>query len=277
MQWISTFSTSLSRRWVAVATGWVVAVAASSALAAPTTLIDDDFSDGAVGPIPAAANWVNSSGPAEVGAGTGFATARALATTYDHDNNAGTANINIPGGLEVNVSAVSTQTITVTMPVSFDAAPSNLANLSFWAAVRANNATGASVSIVDTTDAVTVLPATTPTFAATNTNWQFNSFTFPLLGSYAGDNFNVVFNGGGSNGVNGLELTDITFAVNVPEPMGLGFVALSALVLGRRRKASSGWHRSRYAGRIKGVGNVSAAHLHAPGARIIRAASTTAS
>jgi hypothetical protein len=59
--------------------------------------------------------------------------------------------------------------------------------------------------------------------------------------SYAGDTFNVVFNGGGSNGVNGLELTDITFAVNVPEPMGLGFVALSALVLlGRRRKESSG-------------------------------------
>src|SRR5215212_7183024 len=180
----------------------LIGLAASAASAAPLNLIRDDFSDGAVGPTPAAGNWVNSTGAPEVAAGTGFGTARAVATTYDHDNNAGTANINIPGGLEVNVSAVSTQTITVTMPVSFDAAPNNGATLTFWAAVRANNATGASVSIVDTTDAVTVLPATTPTFAATNTNWQFNSFGFPLLPSYAGDTFNVIFTGGGSNGAN---------------------------------------------------------------------------
>jgi len=200
----------------------------ASASAAVINLIKEDFSDGAVGPTPAAANWVNSSGAAEVAAGTGFATARAVATTYDHDNNAATANINITGGLEVNVSAVSTQTITVTMPASFDAAPNNQAVLIFWAAVRANNATGASVSIVDTTDAVTVLPATTPTFAATNTNWQFNSFQFPLLASYAGDSFNVVYNGGGSNGANGLELTDITFAVNVPEPTSLSLLGLAA-------------------------------------------------
>src|SRR4051812_6540822 len=159
----------------------LVALAAAPANAQIINLIRDDFSDGAVGPTPAAANWVNSSGAPEVGAGTAFATNRGLATTYDHDNNASTANFNIPGGLEVNVSAVSTQAITFTMPSSFDAAPNNLARLTFWAAVRANNATGSSVSIVDTTDGVTVLPATTPTFAGTNTNWQFNSFTFLLL------------------------------------------------------------------------------------------------
>jgi hypothetical protein len=212
------------------------ALSAGNASAAIINLIREDFSDGAVGPTPAAANWVNSSGSAEVAAGTGFGTARALATTYDHDNNLLTANVNIPGGLEVNVSAVSTQTITITMPATFDAVPNNLAQLTFWAAVRANNATGASVSIVDTTDAVTVLPATTPLFAATNTNWQFNTFSFPLLGSYAGDSFNVIYNGGGSNGANGLELTDITFAVNVPEPMGLSLLAAAGLALLARRK-----------------------------------------
>src|SRR3954469_17628632 len=119
---------------------------AATATAAPVNLIRDDFSDGAVGPTPAAANWVNSSGAPEVAAGIGFAVARGLSTTYDHDNNGATANINIPGGLEVNVSAVSTQTITVAMPFSFDAPPNNFALLTFWAAVRANNATGASVS-----------------------------------------------------------------------------------------------------------------------------------
>src|SRR3954452_15213701 len=207
------------------------------ATAIQVNLIRDDFSDGAVGPTPAAANWVNSSGSAEVAAGTGFGTARAVATTYDNDNNASTADVNIPGGLEVNVSAVSTQTITVTMPATFDAAPNNLAQLTFWAAVRANNATGASVSIIDTTDAVTVRPATTPTFAATNTNWQFNSFSFPIRASYAGDSFNVVFNGGGSNGANALELTDITFAANVPEPTGLSVVGVATMALLVRRRA----------------------------------------
>ena len=210
----------------------------ASASGAIINVIRDDFSDGVVGPTPPSANWVNSSSAtAEVAAGTGFATARALATTYDHDNNASTANINITGGLEVNVSAVATQTITFTMPASFDAAPNNLAQLTFWAAVRANNATGASVSIVDTTDSVTVLPATTPVFAATNTNWQFNSFLFPLLPTYANDNFNVIFNGGGSNGANGLELTDMTLAINVPEPTSLSVLGLAGIgLLARRRR-----------------------------------------
>lgn len=232
------------RLWLSAlsAAGTLIAFGPSPAGAAPVTLIRDDFSDGAVGPTPAAANWVNSSSASpEVAAGTGFGTARAVATTYDHDNNAATADINIPGGLEVNVSAVATQTITVTMPGTFDAAPNNLARLTFWASVRANNATGASVSIVDTTDSVTVLTATTPTFAATNTNWQFNSFSFPLLASYAGDSFNVVFNGGGSNGANGLELTDVTFAANVPEPAGLSLLGLGGLgLLARRRRCRLG-------------------------------------
>jgi len=231
------FETRFQTRFRAAIGLSVLALTCTFAAAAPINLIREDFSDGAVGPTPAAAAWVDSSGSPEVAAGTGFATARAVATTYDNDNNAGTANINIPGGLEVNASAVSTQTITITMPGSFDAAPNNFASLTFWAAVRANNATGASVSIVDTTDALTVLPATTPTFAATNTNWQFNSFTFPLLPTYAGDSFNVVFNGGGSNGANGLELTDITFAVNTPEPAGLSLATVSTLgLLVRRRR-----------------------------------------
>ena len=228
---------------IAVAAAAFIGLAAPPANAQVVNLIRDDFSDGAVGPTPAAANWVNSSGSPEVAAGTDFGTARALATTYDHDNNASTANVNIPGGLEVNVSAVSTQTITVTMPVTIN--PGTFGQLTFWAAVRANNATGASVSIVDTTDAVTVLAATTPTFAPTNTNWQFNSFTVPLLPSYAGDTFNVVFNGGGSNGANGLELTDMTFAVGVvPEPSSalLAGIAAAGFVGARkaRQRARSG-------------------------------------
>src|SRR3954471_9282453 len=77
-----------------------------SAGAVPVILIKEDFSDGAGGPVAQAADWTNSSGSPEVGAGTTFATNRALATTYDNDNDASTADVNIPGGLEVNASAV---------------------------------------------------------------------------------------------------------------------------------------------------------------------------
>lgn len=202
--------------------------------AATVLLISENFADGVAGPTPAAGSWVGSSG-LEIVAGTGFATARALATTYDHDNNGGTANINIPGGLEVNNSTVSTLTITVTMPVDIDSSTNGVLN--FWAAVRANNATGAAVRIRNVTDNIDVVAATTPTFSSTNTNWQSNSFSFAQSASYAGDTFQVIFNGGGSNGANGLELTDISFAVQtIPEPATAGFTSLAALGLLRRKR-----------------------------------------
>ena len=210
-------------------------IALASAPAGAALLISENFADGAVGPTPPAANWVGSTG-IEASAGPGFATARGVSTTYDNDNNASTPDVNIPGGLEVNASAVSTLTITVTMPATL--ALASQTQLTFWASVRANNAAGASVSIVDTTDAVTVVSATTPTFAATNTNWQFNSISFPQLPTYAGDTFNVVFNGGGSNGANGLELTDITMQTDVPEPATASLLGLGGLgLLARRRRA----------------------------------------
>jgi hypothetical protein len=223
------------RVWGCTCAAGIALVAATAATAAPVTLIDETFADGNVGPTPAAGNWVNSTN-IEVGAGTGFATARAVATTYDHDNNAATAAINIPGGLEINGSAVSTLTITVTMPATIDPAPNNLAALEFWAAVRANNATGATYSVVNVTDGVTVVPATTPLFATVNTDWRYNSAVFPLLPTYAGDTFNVVFNGGGTNGANGLELTDMSLVANVPEPTGVAALGLAAVGLLRRRQ-----------------------------------------
>lgn len=125
-------------------------IALASAPAGAALLISENFADGAVGPTPPAANWVGSTG-IEASAGPGFATARGVSTTYDNDNNASTPNVNIPGGLEVNASAVSTLTITVTMPATL--ALASQTQLTFWASVRANNAAGASVSIVDTTDA----------------------------------------------------------------------------------------------------------------------------
>lgn len=231
---------------IAANTGRASAVVVAALITAPlpagaavVNLVSENFSDAAVGPTPPAANWVHSSGGHEAGSGTGFATARGVAPTYDNDNDAGTANVDVPGGYELNNNGGNqTLTVSVTMPGSFDAAPNNFATLSFWAAVRANNAAGASVRVTDVTDGVDAVPATTPAFAPTNTNWQYNSFTFPLLASYAGDTFNVVFAGGGSNGADGLELTDIKFAVNtVPEPASLGLLAVAAVGgLARRRR-----------------------------------------
>ena len=86
------------------------------------------------GSVPPADNWSNPS-VFGVEAGPAFATVRALATTYDHNNDPLTPDISIPGGIEVNGTGGSgTLTITAAQPPAFDLAPNNLLTLTFWAA-----------------------------------------------------------------------------------------------------------------------------------------------
>jgi hypothetical protein len=232
---------------VAVASGITLLVAFAAAPATAAVLIREDFSDGALGPTPDASAWNNPSGH-EFGATSSFANDRHLALTYDHDNNAGTDEVPIPGGYEINgyvpsATLPATLTIMATLPSSLDT--SDLARLTFWATGRdgVQTAANSSVSIKDVTDNVVVLPPTTPTLNPFLTGdgrpkWQYNEFTFPQLDTYAGDTFEVAFNGGGTNGATGLVMTDLTFtaAAAVPEPASLSAIGLGGLVLLRRRR-----------------------------------------
>lgn len=182
--------------------------------------------------------WVNPSGHEGKPGGTD-AGLIGLGTTYDHDNNDATAEIEIPGFYEVNGwdggNLPGSLTITTTFPDAgaFDTA--GHAVLRFWAAAR-ESVTGGSVRIRNVTDNVDVLPETAVTFAATATNWQYNEFSFVQDASYAGDTFEVTFFSGSTSGAEGLELTDITFeSADVPEPASLALLALGGGLCLRRR------------------------------------------
>ncbi|MBI1370580.1 MAG: hypothetical protein GC162_18235 [Planctomycetes bacterium] len=164
--------------------------------------------------------------------------ARSVSSTYDHDNDAATTAINIRGGIEVNDSAGQvTLTAELTLPNSFDVTQAGL--LDFFASYRLPGSGQATptVKIVNITDNRTILAATNITFNGTASVWQYNSFNPLFLASDFGDTIQVQFFGGGSNGANGLELSDVVFAVAAPTPAALpGGLALIGLVTMRRRK-----------------------------------------
>jgi hypothetical protein len=249
------------RSMIQMACGCALSAGVLMAYAAPAgaaTLISENFSDSALGPIPAATSWQNNTGH-EFGPGPGFVSDRHLAFTYDNDNNPATDEVAIPGGYEVNgfktvgeegVNYPATLTITVQMPTLLD--PLTPASLSFWATGRDGTGTAANstVSIVDATDNAVVVAPTTPTFNAALTSdgrpqWQFNDITYTQLPSYAGHTFEVIFTGGGDavtsgSSATGLVLADLNFTAPevVPEPASLSLLGLGGLaLLGRRRRA----------------------------------------
>lgn len=184
-------------------------------------LIDETFNPATFPPAPPP-TWTSSVGPFETYNQTG-ANVRDMANTYDHDNNIGTAQILIPGGIEVNDNGSNvTVTATVTLPNN---ASSGL--LTFWAGSRGDVA-GQQISIFDITDSTMILA---PTNVNINTvgnpnQWQFNSFTIPFTAANWGDTIAVRFIGNG-NGAQGLQLTDLDFTVGlIPEPASIALWSL---------------------------------------------------
>jgi hypothetical protein len=161
-------------------------------------------------------------------------------STYDHDQNGGTANITIPGGIEVNDDS-GAATLTATILLS-DRLIAGSDLLTFFAGTRSATGPAPTITITNMTDATTILAATTVTINANDNIWEFNSHSGLFTAADAGDTIKIDWFGGGTNSANGLELADIELTVEtvpVPEPVsaGLCVLAMGSLMLRRRRAA----------------------------------------
>jgi len=195
---------------------------------ATIALIDEDFSGGS-GALQASVSpvWADSDASASFEVyNSGGAGARGMSGNYDHDNNGGTPNIAIPGGIEVNDDAGNVLlTATLTLPGAFNPG-SGL--MTFWAGSR-GGVGGQTIEILNVTDATTILPAFNPSTAS---SWAYNSVPVPVAASDLGDQIEVRFQGNG-NGGQGLQLADLDFTVttgSTPPPPPPGTLAHEATV-----------------------------------------------
>ena len=224
-------------------------------------LVDETFTSGAgvgvvwtssAAGVSAGQPWTWSSptapGPTatEVWTGTGGATARGLATTYDHDQDGGTAAVNIPGGLEVMSSAPSITTapgqifvaaLRLSLPADLD--PSIEGTASFFGANRISSSLGGRqprFSIYNVTEARDILAEQILTYPLGSAQWNYQSFQIPFVADDAGDLIELRFKDQSESGARGLEVADVDFSVSVvPEPSTALLLLLGLPFLRRRR------------------------------------------
>lgn len=240
----------------------VTILTSTAATAATATLVNEDFTAGTA----AGTTWTSeatgvSSGQqwtftgldgttatmTEMWTGTGGASARGLATTYDHDQNAATANIDIPGGFEVMSGFTSDGLpdsirvgVQVVLPNTLDASASGL--LTFLTENRIAGSLGGNTplySIFNLTDNREITPLTAPD--QPTAAWNFQSVNVALLGSDAGDTIELRFQEsiteGASGGARGLQVADVNFSVStIPEPSSTALLGLGGLALILRRR-----------------------------------------
>jgi len=214
--------------------------------AAPVLLIDEQFDADLVTNTSSSPHWYDDEASStsfeqySFSNPTGSASARGLATTYDHDQSGSTAPIDIPGGLEVNDDTGQvTLTAQFTLPTDIDVTETG--SLRFFAAQR-NHSTGhdtPTVSLVNLTDARTIHTANV-VFVGDRTTWQINTASITWLASDLGDEIALSFYGGGTENNDGLQLVDLTLqstTLPVPAPAALpaGLLLLLTLCLHRRR------------------------------------------
>ena len=157
---------------------------------------------------------------------------RGMSGTYDHDNDASTAQVNIPGAIEVN-DDIGNETLTASFTLDSVIEVGQEAVLSFFAGAR-NNAIGATVEILNLTQDTSLSGLFEPT--ATTIEWTFNSFSFDSAAASIGDVLQITWLGGGTSSATGLEVADVNFSVvDVPAPATTAILALGLAGLGFRR------------------------------------------
>lgn len=239
-------------------------LAASSAQAITVTLIDEDFASGSAAGLTwtsAAAGvsngqqWVYSGldgttvTQTEMWVGTTGASVRGLTTTYDHDQNGGTPNINIAGGFEVMSAFTSDgfpDTIRVGIQIQLSAQLDDSVDglLTFFTENRISGSSGGNAprySIYNITDNREIIALTAP--SQPTSAWNFQSVAVDFIAADAGDVIEIRFQdsitSGTGGGARGLEIADVTFTAEViPEPSSSLMIGLTGfLCFYRRRRA----------------------------------------
>jgi len=199
-----------------------------------TLIFEEDFSGGSRALTNSSTvTWADSDGGGFEVYGTRNSSARGMSGTYDHDNDASTVNIALPGAIEVNDDAGDVLlTATFNLDTSINA--NQMSVLSFFGGVRGNNATGASVEIFNITQNNSLSGVLIPTLG--KGDWIYNEFSFASTAASVGDDIQIRWTGGGNSSANGQEVALVSFAtVDVPEPSTFAIFALGMMGLAARR------------------------------------------
>ncbi|MEG3754135.1 PEP-CTERM sorting domain-containing protein [Psychromonas arctica] len=220
---LSTFSTA------------AVLLSASSLfnVANASLIFSEDFSGGSSSLVNSAdASWTDTSGKGFEVYSVNGAKVRSMSKTYDHDNDASTAEIKIPGGIEVNDDLGNeTLSVTFTLDSIVDAGQEFL--LTFFAGER-GNASGATVEVYNVTQDISLSGILEPVLGAGE--WIFNSFSFDAATTTSGDDIQISWTGGGKNSAISQEVADVNLSiVDVPAPATAAIFALGLLGFGFSR------------------------------------------
>jgi len=176
-----------------------------------TALIDEEFPGGRSPTHTANVTWSDSTGGGYETYNSGGAGIRDMNSVYDHDQDGGTADVTIPGGIELNDNTGPvTLTATVTMPAEFNPGSGVL---TFFAGERRGTGADPAITIANTTDGATVLATENIAINANDNIWEYNAYSDLFGAADAGDTIEVRWFGGGDNGANGLQLCDLELTV----------------------------------------------------------------
>ena len=184
-------------------------------------------------------DWQDSTGGGFEVYPTGGAAARGMSGMFDHDNNPSTAEVVLPGGLEVNDTSGDVL-LTATFSLGSTINANQLGSLSFFGGVRGGNAIGATIEIFNLTEDISLTGVLVPTLGSFN--WIYNEFNFSSTAASIGDQIQFRWEGGGTNSADGQEMALISFSiiddpaavVSVPEPYTLAIFALGMIGLASR-------------------------------------------
>jgi hypothetical protein len=201
-----------------------------------TLIFSEDFTGGSAGLLNSVAvHWSDSSGNGFEVYSAGGAGIRGMSSTYDHDNNGDTAQIPLPGGIEVNDDQ-GNELLVAQFTLSTIIQAEQIGQLSFWGGVRGGNANGALVEIYNISLSTSLTGILAPTLGSHD--WVFNEFTFASTAASVGDKLEIRWQGGGSNSANGQEIAMVNFSIvdapqnaKIPEPNGIVIFALGILGL----------------------------------------------